>query len=120
MGNFKESHIASRSRRQELRQRATQAEERLWPALRALRKTGFIFRRQHSIDWYVADFYCPKARLVIEIDGSIHDQEPQKANDVVRDQWMTARGIRILRFCNEEIEEDFPSVTLKIGQALGL
>ncbi len=120
MSNFKKSRLISKPRRQELRHRATQAEKNLWPALRALRKTGFIFRQQHSIGWYIADFYCSKVKLVIEVDGGIHNQKSQKMNDEIRNQWMASQSIRILRFRNEEIDQDLRSVMLKIMQALGI
>ena len=92
----------------------------LWPALRALRKSGFVFRRQHTIDWYIADFYCPKGKLVIEVDGGIHNQPDRKAYDQDRDRHMANLGLRVLRFKNEEIEQSLQEVLLKIMEAVGL
>ena len=63
----------------------------------------FRFRRQHPISDYIADFYCHKLRLVIEIDGSVHNSPEAKNNDKVRDQYMQSLKLKVLRFSNEEV-----------------
>lgn len=78
----------------ELRQTQTPAEEILWECLRASRLCNTKFRRQHNIGQYIADFYCHAARLVIEVDGEIH--EMQKERDCDRDSWMQAHGLTVL------------------------
>jgi len=109
-----------KGRRQELRKESTSSEKDLWPFLRSLRKFGFVFRRQHSIGNYVADFYCPKTRLVTEVDGSIHDKINQQLFDKERDAFMKAQEYQVLRVKNQEITEDFASVSLKILRLLNL
>jgi very-short-patch-repair endonuclease len=87
----------------ELRLAQTAAEAKLWSMLRNKQLRGFKFRRQHQFGGYIADFYCHEAQLVVECDGSIHDGNEQWHHDQQRDAYMTANGIRVLRFTNEEI-----------------
>jgi len=98
-------------RRRELRKSPTIAEKQLWVLLRRFRSDGYIFRRQQSIGWYIADFYCDKAKLVIELDGPIHEDAVEY--DKIRDEFMKSNGLTILRFKNEEITND-PSGALKL------
>ena len=90
--------IASRSR--ELRRNATDAEMKLWFALRDRRLGGFKIVRQKSIGPYVVDFLCRDRRLVVEADGSQH---ADSAHDQVRDAYLTSEGYRILRLWNSDI-----------------
>ncbi|HWD67619.1 MAG TPA: endonuclease domain-containing protein, partial [Caulobacteraceae bacterium] len=69
----------------------------LWQALRGERIASLRFRRQHPMGPYVADFYCPAARLVVEVDGQTHSHPDQASHDEARDRWMAAEGIRVLR-----------------------
>jgi very-short-patch-repair endonuclease len=78
----------------------TDAERRLWFALRSRRLAGYKFRRQHPIDGFVVDFACTKHRLVIEADGGQHAENP---GDARRTAIIEARGWRVLRFWNNEI-----------------
>ena len=64
----------------------------------------FKFRRQHPIWMYIADFYCHKLKLVIEIDGGIHNREDVKENDSIRENDLTDFGIKVIRFTNDEIK----------------
>jgi len=57
---------------------------------------GFRFKREHVLGRYIADFYCAKAHLVIEVDGAVHDSEEAKAYDKVRDETMAAYGLRVM------------------------
>ena len=68
-----------------------------WEALRELRKHGFAVRRQHPIGPYIVDFAVMKARLVIEIDGAIHERDDVRARDELRERKIIAEGWRILR-----------------------
>ena len=78
-------------------------EQLLWRLLKQMR--GYLrFRRQHPIGPYVADFYCPKARLIIEIDGSQHDAS--QARDTRRDAYMAAMGLRVVRIAASEVLAD--------------
>jgi very-short-patch-repair endonuclease len=104
-------------RAKELRRNMTPAERRLWAALRGGRLDGLHFRRQQVIDGYVADFYCRAADLVVEVDGSVHDQPAQAADDAERDRYFKARGLQVLRFCNQEVQQDLPAVLFTIHLA---
>jgi very-short-patch-repair endonuclease len=108
----------------ELRRRQTSAEKILWNALRNRRLLGKKFLRQHPIFtdpsnndvFYVADFYCHEARLVIELDGKVH--EFRLAYDKRRTEVMEFERLRVLRFKNEEVEEELQCVLEKIAEAL--
>jgi very-short-patch-repair endonuclease len=102
----------------ELRQRETQAEKRLWNALRGKRLNGLKFRRQHPYEHYVLDFFCVEQDLVIELDGSVHDSPEQAAYDEERAAFLRERGLRMLRFRNEEVEQALTSVLQKIIDTL--
>jgi very-short-patch-repair endonuclease len=75
---------------------------------------GLKFRRQVPLGRYIADFYCPSARLVIELDGVSHIDAP---NDAVRDAWMNRQGIRVLRVPNREVLANLDFVLAAIEQA---
>jgi very-short-patch-repair endonuclease len=83
----------------------------LWATLRE-RPGGFKFRRQHVVATYIVDFYCVAARLVIELDGSIHDQQAE--SDYDRQENLEALGLKVLRFKNEELITDLPAVLTTI------
>jgi very-short-patch-repair endonuclease len=91
----------------ELRKNPTKAEAELWKHIRAS-KLGAKFRRQSVIRGWIADFWCPKYGLVIELDGSFHDN--RKEYDSFRDAIITGLGITILRFTNEEVFNDLECV----------
>jgi very-short-patch-repair endonuclease len=69
----------------------------LWDGLRKGRLGTFRFRRQHPIGAYILDFYCPSARLAVEIDGEGHGHPDQAGHDDARDRWRRSRGLRVLR-----------------------
>ncbi|BBC23928.1 helicase domain protein [Pseudanabaena sp. ABRG5-3] len=102
----------------ELRQKQTPAEQMLWQCLRANQLHGAKFRRQHNIGQYIVDFYCHTAKLVIELDGGIH--ELQKDRDSDRDTYLKANGLQVLRFQNEEITQNLPQVLQTITNHLFL
>ncbi|MFM8425847.1 MAG: endonuclease domain-containing protein, partial [Chloroflexota bacterium] len=87
-------------RAKELRREMTPAEKILWEELRA-NKLGVHFRRQQVIQGFIVDFYCHKAGLVIEVDGDIHDL--QKEEDERREKVLSALGLRVVRFRNDEV-----------------
>ncbi|MGB7061784.1 MAG: endonuclease domain-containing protein [Candidatus Zixiibacteriota bacterium] len=87
-----------------LRKNPTEAERLLWDCLRTSRLEGLKFRRQHPIGRYIADFYCREARLVIELEGSVHNQKDQKEYDRIRQEILKVRGLRVLRIKNKEID----------------
>jgi cyclase len=98
-----------------LRKNMTDAENILWGYLKA-KPNGFKFRRQHPLGIYIADFYCHKLKLVIELDGSIHDNDDVKLNDEIRQKLIEEDGITVVRFKNEEVMNNIQNV-LKIIHA---
>lgn len=92
-----------RDKRRKLRNNPTESEKKLWQFLRKRQLLGHKFRRQHGIDAYVVDFYCPKLRLAVEIDGEIHKLSEVKSDDIERQQYLEKFGISFLRFSNEEV-----------------
>ena len=103
-------------RARELRKQQTPAEKILWECLRDRRLLNAKFRRQHNIEQIIADFYCHAARLIIEVDGGIHQQ--QQECDRIRDDWASDRGFRVLRFTNQEVFEHIERVLDTIAQML--
>jgi very-short-patch-repair endonuclease len=109
---------AKLQRAKELRQQMTPEEKILWQHLRTNRLCGLHFRRQQIIDGFIVDFYCHKARLVIEVDGGIHQQRVEY--DTERDKVLAARGLRVLRIRNEEVRSNLEEVLVRIAEACDL
>jgi very-short-patch-repair endonuclease len=101
----------------ELRKIPTEAEKALWKALRR-DQLGVSFRRQHPIGRYVLDFYCASVGLAVEVDGGQHAEGSQRENDRRRDQWLSANGIRMLRFWNNEVLSNLQGVLQTIVMEL--
>ena len=104
------------SRANDLRRNLTPAEHKLWFEL--LRDYPFKFVRQKVIDNYIADFYCAKLNLIVELDGAIHDQSANIAYDLERTNVLESYNLKVLRFRNEEIETDFEQVCTIIKEYL--
>lgn len=100
----------------EMRRAPTPAEELLWPRLRDRQVSGAKFRRQHAIGPYVVDFYCAQAKLVVEIDGPIHERHHQA--DANRQSFLESQGLRVLRFSNEQVLTGWPKVLETIRATL--
>ncbi len=100
----------------ELRLNPTPAEAALWQALRGRRLGGFKFRQQAPFGEYIVDFYCPAARLVVEVDGTQH--QDQAAYDAARTQWLENKGLRVIRFRNEDVLLRLESVLDEIEKSL--
>lgn len=100
-------------RAEELRNRMTPAEEILWNAIH-INEWKLKFRRQHPIANWVVDFYCHPIKLVIEIDGDVHEAEDVKKNDEERQSYLQKMGLTILRFKNEEVFQNKKAVLQKI------
>lgn len=98
-----------------LRQVETKVEQILWEKLRN-NKSGIKFRRQHPIGPFVVDFYAPKIKLVVELDGSHHAKQDTQDYDAMRSQFLVSKTITVLRFWNSEVEKDLPSVLQKIQE----
>jgi very-short-patch-repair endonuclease len=101
-----------------LRREATQAEEKLWDCLRNRQLMEAKFRRQAVIDRFIVDFYCHASRLIVELDGGIHKHPDTRAHDAERRAELEARGYRVVRFRNEEVEDDLPAVLSTIAAHL--
>ncbi|MBV9548357.1 MAG: DUF559 domain-containing protein [Alphaproteobacteria bacterium] len=95
----------------------TDAERRLWALLRR-RQLLLRFRRQQPIGPYIADFLCPAARLIVELDGDQHGSAVGLANDVIRTRWLEQRGFIVLRFANELVLKDEAFVIDAIQHAI--
>jgi very-short-patch-repair endonuclease len=93
-----------------LRRASTKAEEMLWDHLRDRRFLGLKFRRQAPVGPYVADFLCHEMRLVLELDGGIHTEERQLRHDVNRDANLQALGYRVLRFTNDQVQNELAAL----------
>jgi cyclase len=96
-----------------LRYRMTGAEELLWGHLKN-NQLGFKFRRQHPLGIYIADFYCHKHRLVIELDGDIHQLPAIAQNDIERQNNLEFDGLKVLRFTNNEVFNNLNKVLEQI------
>jgi very-short-patch-repair endonuclease len=100
----------------EQRREPSKAEKMLWQELRNA-KLGAKFRRQHPFGRFVLDFYCDEARLVVEVDGPLHDA--QADYDDWRDRQLLAQGLWVLRFQTEAVEANVVLVTDEIRKVLG-
>ena len=96
-----------------LRRTLTPPEIKLWQYLRT-RPNGQRFRRQHPIGSYVLDFYCPSAKLAIEIDGTAHDMGDNPARDAKRDTWLATQGVTALRIAAQDVMTDLDTVVRHI------
>ncbi len=101
-----------------LRANATETEILLWKQLRGLETVGTHFRRQVPIGPYVADFACMAARLVIELDGSQHNTDAQRARDEQRTRWFESEGYRVIRFWNNDLASNMNGVLETVYAAL--
>ena len=99
---------------QKLRKNMTATEEILWSKLYNKNLDGLRFRKQHPIDRYIVDFYCHEKRLIIEIDGEIHDF--RREYDINKDQYLKARNYNILRFNNDDVIHSLSYVLNRIRQ----
>ncbi len=98
-----------------LRSRMTNAERKLWYALRDRRFEGFKFRRQVPVGRFIADFVCFEARLVIEVDGGQH---ADSVRDKYRDRWFAANGFRVLGFWNSDVLSNLEDVMTVLANTL--
>lgn len=94
----------------ELRQRQTLAEATLWKSLRGGRLDGLKWRRQHAIGPYYADFACEALRLIVELDGGVHDADEQIEKDLARQEDLERLGWLVIRFPNADVHNRLPQV----------
>jgi very-short-patch-repair endonuclease len=100
--------------RKNLRKNLTSAEATLWALLKAKQLEGRKFRRQHSVDKYVLDFYCASEKLAIELDGEPHFTDEGIKRDQKRTEYLNSQKIRVLRFENDEIFQSPEGVLAEI------
>jgi very-short-patch-repair endonuclease len=98
-----------------LRNRQTDAERKLWFAVRDRRLSGFKFVRQEAIGPFIVDFVCREKRLVVEVDGGQHSEN---AKDIERDAFLAGEGYRVMRFWNNDVLSNRDGVLTLILQAL--
>jgi len=101
-----------------LRKKATEPERILWRHLRNRNFAGYKFRRQHPFDDYVLDFYCPNAKLAVELDGGGHNYQAGQIRDRTRSEFLARRGVVVLRFWNHQVRRELDSVLQAIWFAL--
>ena len=106
------------ARARELRKNMTPAEKLLWQRLRNYQLDGFYFRRQHPIKYFIADFYCASADLIVEVDGGVHNAPDAQEWDINRTAELEKLGITVIRFTNEEVINDTENVIQKIRYQL--
>jgi len=106
------------ARARELRRNMSEAEVMLWSRLRRLRDRGFRIRRQFPFRGYFLDFVCLSRRLVIEVDGFQHADEPQAEHDAVRDRILERQGFRVMRIWAGEVRRNLSGVMDQIVLAL--
>ena len=102
--------------RQSLRNNATISERYLWKALRKSQLEGRKFRRQHSIENYIVDFYCPCEKLIVEIDGTVHENSVNNDYDFKRAERLNELELKVIRFTNIEVKNNIELVLEAIKQ----
>lgn len=103
-----------KTNRKQLRSDLTSAEAYLWKELQHKKLDGKKFRRQHSINNYIVDFYCAKEKLVIELDGEVHNNPTAEEYDEKRSAFLGKLGFTVIRFENKMIFDNLPSVLQEI------
>ena len=96
----------------------TDAERLLWSKLRGRQMKGYQIYRQRIIDNYIVDFYCPKANLIVEVDGGQHYTDKGIKEDRMRDDDLKAQGFKVLRFSDREVFENLSGVVERIFENL--
>ena len=100
----------------EFRSKMTHGEKALWEKVRRRQIRGMKFRRQQIIEGFVVDFFCEKAKLVVEVDGQVHSDTNQQEWDRHRTKVFGARGVDVIRFHNDEVLDSIESVVTRIEQ----
>lgn len=103
---------------QQLRDNMTDAEKHLWSKIKMRQIKGYWFYRQKPIGSYIADFYCPKAKMVIEVDGGQHFENEAVEYDKIRDNTMNSLGLKVLRFTNTDVLSNIEGVIEILTQNL--
>ena len=115
MGKRIHTKIELKDFRKELRQNLTPAEAFLWKQLKARRFQGRRFTKQHSIGFFIVDFYCASEKLIIELDGDVHNNPLSESYDSNRTAYLSSLGYRVIRFENKMVFENLVSVLEEIA-----
>ena len=102
----------------ELRQESTEAEKLLWAELRSRKLNGLKFRRQHPLDKFIVDFYCNEKKLVVELDGGVHNEKINKEYDEARTAMLAGLNVIVLRFKNEDVINNMKEVLREISEVI--
>ena len=97
-----------------LRKNMTDAERRLWSKIRRKQLKNFQFYRQKNIGDFIVDFYCPGAKLIVEVDGGQHYSKENILQDEARDEFMNDLGFKVLRFSNSDVFKNMEGVVKEI------
>lgn len=112
------NRTSERVKRKALRKAMPKAEVILWAHLKNKQLHGYKFRRQYSVGPYIVDFYCPRLKLAIEIDGPTHFTKQAKRYDLQRQRYIESFGIRFLRVTNLDVYENIEGVIERIIEYL--
>ena len=110
----------STSKARELRKNMTTQERKLWSILRKKSLNNLKFRRQYPIGDYIVDFICHEKNLIIEVDGGQHNENKNKIYDEVRTKFLESKAFKVIRFWNNEIDENIEGVYFEILRVLEL
>ena len=108
-----------KNRARVLRKNMTESERELWSRLRGKQLLGVQFYRQKPIGNFIVDFFAPKAKLVVEVDGSQHAEEDNRSRDKHLDEYLASRGFKVLRFNSREVLNRTDSVVNSIYRSIG-
>ncbi len=104
----------------DMRKIPTESEKVMWNILRKFRYKGYIFRRQHPVDIFIADFYCHKLKLIIEVDGDVHNSEQAIDYDDGRSSELEKYRLNIIRFTNNQVLNEPENIILQIQDFISL
>ena len=114
----KEGEYRVTAKARSLRQNMTKAEVFLWMSLRKRALNGARFRRQHPVGPYIADFACPAAKLIVEVDGATHSTPEELAHDMRRTKYLESEGWTVIRVSNTDVYENMDGVWRAIAAQL--
>ncbi|HEY4493316.1 MAG TPA: endonuclease domain-containing protein [Candidatus Paceibacterota bacterium] len=119
MNKFLANNKILKNRRRELRRNQTEAEKIMWAYLRG-KQIGVRFLRQYSLGPYIIDFYCPRIKLAVELDGPVHDLPVSQEYDRERGLYLGSLGVRTVRFKNATVMNNPTKITNKLKPLLSI
>ncbi|MBS1902264.1 MAG: endonuclease domain-containing protein [Bacteroidetes bacterium] len=117
MGTYTHSLLSTA---RSFRKNPTHTEKLMWHALRRHGQRGLKFRRQHPIIGFIVDFYCAEHRLIVEIDGDVHERSDVERRDATRQRALEQAGFRLIRFTTNQVSMNIDGVISSILVACGL